>query len=79
MEQGLGHQPEEKILDGSMAIFCPACPQPGINLPEDWNTRYQPYVICLYLKAFTRVMIYWLKETNLSGHLSWIGISLLSI
>lgn len=19
-----------------MALFCPACPQPGINLPEDW-------------------------------------------
>ncbi|KAH9012959.1 hypothetical protein EDB83DRAFT_2233526, partial [Lactarius deliciosus] len=30
---------------GSMAIFCPACPQPGINLPDDWKIRYhdQPY------------------------------------
>ncbi|KAH9012052.1 hypothetical protein EDB85DRAFT_1877948, partial [Lactarius pseudohatsudake] len=23
------------------AIFCPACPQPGINLPDDWKTRNQ--------------------------------------
>ncbi|KAF8258200.1 hypothetical protein EI94DRAFT_1774246 [Lactarius quietus] len=23
-----------------MAIFCPACPQPGINLPDDWKIRY---------------------------------------
>jgi len=21
---------------GSLAIFCPSCPQPGINLPPDW-------------------------------------------
>lgn len=44
MEQGLGHQSEESAPDGSMAIFCPACPQPGVNLPDDWNTRYQAYV-----------------------------------
>ncbi|KAH9024662.1 hypothetical protein EDB84DRAFT_1564332 [Lactarius hengduanensis] len=29
------------FLDGSMAIFCPACPQPGVNLPVDWKTRYR--------------------------------------
>ncbi|KAJ3551497.1 hypothetical protein NP233_g13070 [Leucocoprinus birnbaumii] len=22
---------------GGLAIFCPACPQPGINLPKDWK------------------------------------------
>ena len=22
---------------GRLATFCPACPQPGVNLPEDWN------------------------------------------
>ncbi|KAH9041917.1 hypothetical protein EDB83DRAFT_2228119 [Lactarius deliciosus] len=42
MEQGLGHQSEDTALDGSLAIFCPACPQPGINLPNDWKTRYEP-------------------------------------
>ncbi|KAF8261851.1 hypothetical protein EI94DRAFT_1604708 [Lactarius quietus] len=39
MESGLGHQDDDGI-DGSMAIFCPACPQPGINLPDDWKIRY---------------------------------------
>ncbi|KAH9059472.1 hypothetical protein EDB83DRAFT_2224486 [Lactarius deliciosus] len=43
MEQGLGHQSEDTAPDGSLAIFCPACPQPGINLPNDWKTRYEPY------------------------------------
>jgi hypothetical protein len=23
---------------GSLAIFCPSCPQPGINLPPDWKS-----------------------------------------
>lgn len=22
---------------GSHTIFCPSCPQPGINLPQDWK------------------------------------------
>lgn len=22
---------------GGLALFCPACPQPGINLPEDFE------------------------------------------
>jgi hypothetical protein len=22
---------------GSLSIFCPSCPQPGINLPPDWS------------------------------------------
>ncbi|KAF8269526.1 hypothetical protein EI94DRAFT_1898635 [Lactarius quietus] len=39
MQSSLGHQDEDGI-DGSMAIFCPACPQPGINLPDDWKIRY---------------------------------------
>ena len=45
MEFGLGHQPGIDAADGSMAIFCPACPQPGVNLPDDWKTQYPPYVI----------------------------------
>ncbi|KAH9009792.1 hypothetical protein EDB85DRAFT_2162272 [Lactarius pseudohatsudake] len=41
IQSGLGHQHNRNSAnDGSMAIFCPACPQPGINLPDDWKTRY---------------------------------------
>jgi len=24
-------------MDGELTIFCPACPQPGINIPDDWK------------------------------------------
>ncbi|KAN0140496.1 hypothetical protein V8E53_001705 [Lactarius tabidus] len=41
MSSGLGHQQESSNqADGSMVIFCPACLQPGINLPSDWKDRY---------------------------------------
>ena len=23
---------------GELAVDCPACPRPGINLPEDWES-----------------------------------------
>jgi hypothetical protein len=38
---GFGHRLE--LLSprkGSMALFCAACPQPGVNLPADHKTRY---------------------------------------
>jgi hypothetical protein len=52
MESGLGHHKEgDTIPDGSMAVFCPACPQPGINLPDDWKTKYTLYVIIPHLQV----------------------------
>ncbi|KAN0137341.1 hypothetical protein V8E53_004786 [Lactarius tabidus] len=43
MKSGLGHKAEQETSeDGSMSIFCPACPQPGVNLPNDWKTKYSP-------------------------------------
>lgn len=36
---GFGHR-EDAPGRGEMALFCAACPQPGVNLPADWETRY---------------------------------------
>lgn len=44
MQSGFGYH-FDSPSDGSMALFCPACPQPGINLPEDWKDRYTEYVL----------------------------------
>jgi hypothetical protein len=72
----LGHkQEDESLTDGAMAMFCPACPQPGINLPSDWKDRYTlfvflAFIMCLILNLF--------KETNSSEHSSWMEISLQS-
>lgn len=34
---GFGHNQDIQPTNGSLALFCPACPQPGINLPESWK------------------------------------------
>ena len=32
------------LTPGSLALFCPACPQPGINLPANWKDDPEQYV-----------------------------------
>lgn len=36
---GRGHNPTgvEGTWEGECAVLCPACPQPGKNLPDDWQ------------------------------------------
>ena len=34
----------EDNVRGKLALFCPACPQPRINLPEDWMDDPQRYI-----------------------------------
>ncbi|KAF8834188.1 hypothetical protein BDN67DRAFT_992716 [Paxillus ammoniavirescens] len=31
------HNSTVEVKDGDLAYFCPACPQPGVNLSEDWT------------------------------------------
>ncbi|KAI6039580.1 hypothetical protein EDC04DRAFT_2867957 [Pisolithus marmoratus] len=37
---GFGHDTEQDPGEGGLAFFCPACLQPGINLPPDWEAQY---------------------------------------
>ncbi|KAJ3507665.1 hypothetical protein NMY22_g16859 [Coprinellus aureogranulatus] len=43
----LGDRPEP----GSLALYCPACPQPGINLPENWTQDKDQWKFRRYLVA----------------------------
>ena len=42
---GIAHKsvPSVETQPGELANFCPACPQPGINLPDNWSTDPQRY------------------------------------
>ncbi|KAI5987802.1 hypothetical protein EDC04DRAFT_2873316 [Pisolithus marmoratus] len=43
---GFGHDTEKDPGEGGLALFCPACPQPGLNLPKDWrDSNLLQYVI----------------------------------
>jgi hypothetical protein len=37
---GRGHDPSgvNATQAGELAVICPACPQPGRNLPEGWES-----------------------------------------
>ncbi|KAI6111661.1 hypothetical protein EDD16DRAFT_1485659 [Pisolithus croceorrhizus] len=37
---GFGHDAGKDPGDGGLALFCPACPHPGLNLPADWKVWY---------------------------------------
>ncbi|KAI6097298.1 hypothetical protein EDD16DRAFT_1718515 [Pisolithus croceorrhizus] len=38
---------EQHPGDGGLALFCPACPQPGVNLPADWKVQYDRDIIIM--------------------------------
>ena len=39
---GVAYSPSSEIPLGGLALFCPACPQPGTNLPVDWMNDPNP-------------------------------------
>lgn len=44
MNSGFGHEEKAEHQPGDLAIFCPACPQPDINLPKDWDQDPKRYI-----------------------------------
>ncbi|KAG1802416.1 uncharacterized protein BJ212DRAFT_1449992 [Suillus subaureus] len=45
---GFGHDTQEKPGKDDLAWFCPSCPQPGINIPDNWQDNWlisQRYVV----------------------------------
>lgn len=41
---GVGHRPRNtELVPGELANFCPACPQPGLNLPDNWHEDPKRY------------------------------------
>ncbi|KAF7321778.1 CxC2 domain-containing protein [Mycena kentingensis (nom. inval.)] len=54
--------------EGELAIRCPACPRPGINLPEDWADA-APEDKCLYTMVIALDACFRLKRRLFS---SWV-------
>ncbi|KAG1740735.1 uncharacterized protein EDB91DRAFT_1081835 [Suillus paluster] len=40
-----GHDMERSPGPGDLALYCPACPQPGINLPTSWRYDYEEWLV----------------------------------
>lgn len=57
---GRGHDPGgvATTQPGSCAVQCPACPHPGVNLPEDWQNapperRYGCQFVIMIMQVLT--------------------------
>ncbi|KAL0569488.1 hypothetical protein V5O48_012485 [Marasmius crinis-equi] len=50
---GKGHEPNgiANTKEGDLAILCPSCPRPGVNLPEGWKqaSNEKRFLYALYL------------------------------
>jgi hypothetical protein len=55
---GFGHR-EEDPGPGELALFCPACPQPGINIPEDWRDQPDEYGSVSITVRVSNIWIRW--------------------
>ena len=49
---GHTHKNPKEPAPGSLAIFCPACPQPNVNLPNDWKDDVNKFVSVNLLQSF---------------------------
>lgn len=67
---GRAHDPEgvDGTKEGSLAVECPACPQPGRNLPEGWEDLppEQRCVISVRLRCPSDAVLRWLYTLYLS-------------
>ncbi|KAF7303422.1 CxC2 domain-containing protein [Mycena indigotica] len=58
---------------GELAIRCPACPRPGINLPEGWENA-PPEDRCLYIMFIAMDACFRLKRRSISNELRDPGL-----
>ena len=48
---GLAYTGQSNTKPGGLALFCPACPQPDINLPADWQEDQDRYTYMFFPRA----------------------------
>ncbi|KAK0436511.1 hypothetical protein EV421DRAFT_1892352 [Armillaria borealis] len=64
---GHGHESSgiQGTKQGELVLRCPACPQPSINLPPDWNKNLAPrWLYRLFLAIDAN---FWLRRLNISS------------
>ncbi|KAJ7231196.1 hypothetical protein C8J57DRAFT_1533806 [Mycena rebaudengoi] len=57
----------DETADGELALLCPACPQPGINLPEGWRDE-PPETVYKFAAHFGEDANFRLKERMVSSN-----------
>ncbi|KAK0463400.1 hypothetical protein IW261DRAFT_1554106 [Armillaria novae-zelandiae] len=72
---GHGHEPSgiQGTKQGELALRCPACPQPSINLPPDWRKNLAAH--WLYRLFLAIDANFWLCRLNVSSNESDPGLN----
>ncbi|KAJ7120481.1 hypothetical protein C8R43DRAFT_1136866 [Mycena crocata] len=72
---GRGHDPVgvNGTKPGGLAVRCPACPRPGVNLPEDWE-KAPPEIKWLYTIFLALDACFRLKRLMISSELRDPGL-----
>jgi hypothetical protein len=65
INSGLGHETEKDPQPGALAIFCPACPQPDINLPQGWENDSKRYQLCVFFITIMLIISRWLYTRSI--------------
>ena len=65
INSGLGHETKAEPQPGSLAIFCPACPQPGINLPQEWKKDPKRYWVYISSNGAVLIVFRWLYTRSI--------------
>ena len=65
INSGLGHEKKAKLQPGDLAIFCPACPQPGINLPKGWDQDPKRYMALTPAGNLVLIPVRWLYTRSI--------------
>ncbi|KAK0467694.1 uncharacterized protein EV420DRAFT_1616586 [Desarmillaria tabescens] len=65
----------EGTKPGELAVLCPSCPRPGINLPPDWD-QAPPHLKFLYILLICIDANFWLKNQIVSSYLRDPGLGI---
>jgi len=68
---GFGHSSLVKPGPGNLALFCAACPQPGINMPLHWRHKYPRQVIYLFHDWLLYLSLSWLAPLLCVAYMFW--------
>ncbi len=58
LSAGFGHR-QDQVKPGDLAVRCPACPQPGVNLPDNWKEDSEQYVPSSLSVSHSRAICRW--------------------
>ena len=71
---GFGHNKGDpaNVNPGQLAIFCPACPQQGINIPDDWTEDPNRFIYRCIFVADGNFKADHVRQTNSAGDI-WLS------